>query len=205
MCVKKAVVFFFSLILLNEVDAQFSLPRIDIEAKLAQDIVPGDEGDANNSSSFKALETTNLQLGAHWQITQQIALGWIYSGSMRGSGYNTTDFNFNFGKGDTKALTSFSGIDLRLSTGRANRWRPYLSICYGKAEIVEARGSFRLATKTNAIGGSFGIMRRMGNHLYWNVFEAGAKKFSDKLFWANDGTFMIELKMGFTYNIGKKK
>src|SRR5258708_23961089 len=163
---KKVFLFFVSIMAFVEVTAQFSLPRIDIEGKLTQNIVPGNQGD-NNVYPLKALETSNLQLGAHWQITQNVALGWLYSSSLRGSGYNSTDFKFNFGKGDSKALTSFNGIDLRLSIGRASKWRPYLSVCYGKAEIVEDRGSFRLASKINAIGGSLGIMRRMGNHLYW--------------------------------------
>ena len=201
---KRVFLFFASIMAFAEVTAQLSLPRIDIESKLTQNIVPGNQGD-NNAYPLKALETTNLQLGVHWQIKQYLALGWIYSGSLRGSGYNGTDFKFNFGKGDSKALTSFSGIDLRLSTGRANRWRPYLSLSYGKAEVVEDRGSFRLASKTNAFGGSLGIMRRMGTHLYWNVLEASVKIFSKKMFWADDGGVMMELKTGFTYNIGKKK
>ena len=183
--------------------AQFSLPRIDVEAKVTQNIVPAGDN-SSPSYSLKALETTNIFLGAHWQINQHIAVGWIYSNSLRGSGYNNTDFKFNFGQGDTKALTSFSGIDLRLSAGRARKWRPYLSISYCTAQIIEDKGAFRLATKTNAIGGSIGFMRRMGNRLYFNAIELGVRKFSDKLFWADTG-FLIEAKMGFTYNIGKKK
>ncbi len=181
--------------------AQFQLPRIDVEAKLNQVILPGDNSD---QYTVRAIETTNLLLGAHWQINQHFAVGWIYSNSFRGSGYNINDFKFNFGNGDSKAMTMFSGPDIRISTGRAKRWRQYLSINYCKVEVVEDKGSFRYAQKTNAFGGSIGVARKIGNHLYWNVFEIGAKSFSDKIFWANIG-FMVEVKMGFTYNLGKKK
>lgn len=180
--------------------AQFSLPRFDVEAKIAQSVMPG--GDKEDGT-LKAMETTNIVLGAHWQITQNIALGWIYSNSLRGNGYNNKDFKFNIGGGDSQAYSSYNAIDLRVSTGRAARWRPYLNLNYGKVEIVEDKG-FRLANKTNAFGGGIGIMRRYGNHLYWNVFEASAKSFSQKLFWA-DVSFMVEIKTGFTYNIGKRK
>ncbi|GHM99612.1 hypothetical protein WSM22_11020 [Cytophagales bacterium WSM2-2] len=200
MCAKKFIFFFAIIVAVNNVNAQFSLPRIDVEAKLTQNVVPG--GDREDGT-LKAMETSNLQLGAHWQINQNIALGWVYSTSLRGNGYNAKDFNFNFGGGDTKALTSYSCADLRLSTGRAARWRPYISLQYGRVEIIEDRGSFRLASKQNAFGGSLGIMRRMGNRLYWNVFEASARSFS-KIYWA-DCNFMLEVKTGFTYNIGKRK
>jgi hypothetical protein len=181
--------------------AQFQLPRIDVEAKVSQVVLPGDNQD---QYTLRALETTNLSLGAHWQINQHFALGWIYSNSFRGSGYNINNFKFNFGNGDSKAMTMFSGLDLRISTGRAKIWRQYVSLNYGKAEIVEDKGSFRYSQKTNAIGGSIGVARRMGSHIYWNVFELGAKAFTDKIFWSNMSA-MFEIKMGLTYNLGKKK
>lgn len=200
--VNRAVLFFFSFSSFSTIGlAQFQLPRIDVEAKVTQNVLPGD-----NSSGYtlKALETTNLLLGAHWQISQHIAIGWIYSNSYRGSGYNVNYLKFNFGKGDSKALVSMSGPDIRISTGRAKKWRQYLSVNYCNVEVVEDKGSFRYSQKTNAIGGSIGVARRLGNHLYWNVFEVGVKKFSEKIFWSNMG-FTFEVKMGFTYNIGKKK
>src|SRR5258706_7144754 len=185
--------------------AQLRLPRIDIEAKVHQTLIPA--GSDKGSSSLKAISTANLLLGAHVQINQNIAIGWIYSSSFKGSGYNTVDFKGNiFGNGDSKASTLISGPDLRISTGRASKWRPYLSINYSNVQIVEDKDSFRFSTKLTAIGGSFGIMRRYGNHLYWNVLEVGVKKMSQKLFWGDqDSGMLIDLKMGFTYNIGKQK
>ncbi len=204
MPVKWMIPVFAVTFILEEAKAQFTLPRIDIEVKLAQNVVSGSTGN-KQTYPLQALETTDLHLGAHWQINQHIAVGWIYSGSLRGSGYNAQNFNFSFGQGDSKAVTSFSGLDLRLSAGRAVTWRPYMSLSYGKAEVVEDKGSFRLADKTTSVGGSIGIMRRFGHHLYWNVFEAGLRQFSSKLFWADDGNFIITFRTGFTYNIGKKR
>jgi len=182
--------------------AQFSLPRFDIEVKAAQCVYPGND---RQQYSLRALESTNLHLAAHVQINQHIAVGWFYSSSMRGQGYNTpNDFKFKFGSGDSKAQMLFTGVDLRLSAGRAVRLRPYLSLNYGKAQIVEDKGSYRLASDLTAFGGSFGLMRRMGNHLYWNIIEIGAKSLSQKLFWS-EGAVVLELKTGFTYNIGKRK
>jgi len=74
----------------------------------------------------------------------------------------------------------------------------------GHLEVVEDKGSFRYAQKTNAFGGSIGVARKMGNRLYWNVFELGAKAFTDNIFWSNMN-FMFDIKMGVTYNLGKKK
>jgi hypothetical protein len=187
----------------NMVNAQFQLPRIDLEVKVSENISPG--GGDNQQYSLRALETTNLHLATHIQINQHIAVGWFYSTSIRGNGYNAPhDFKFNFGSGDTKALSFFTGPDIRISAGRATRWRPYLSINYCKAQIIEDKGTYRLATNVNAFGGSFGIMRRMSNRLYWNVIEIGGRKLSQKIYWQENG-FLLDLKMGFTYNIGKKK
>ncbi|MBI1767802.1 MAG: hypothetical protein HYR67_05480 [Bacteroidetes bacterium] len=199
----RIVLFFFLLCSSSTLSlAQFSLPRIDVEVKAHQTLIPGD--DYNSPTSLKAIATTNLLLATHVQINQYLAVGWYYSNSFRGSGYNT-DFKGKFWKdGDSKAMTSLSGPDIRISTGRAAKWRPYLSINYASAQVVEDKGSFRFSTKLAAVGGSIGIMRRYGNHLYWNVLEIGIKQFSQKLFWGND-SFLIDAKMGFTYNIGKKK
>lgn len=193
---------FILLFVCSSAVAQFSLPRIDIEVKAAECVYPGND---KQQYSLRALETTNLHLAAHVQINQHIAVGWFYSSSMRGNGYNTPhDFKFNFGGGDSKAQTLFTGVDLRLSAGRAVKLRPYLSLNYGKAQIVEDKGSYRLVSDQTALGASFGLMRRMGNHLYWNIIEIGVRNLSQKLFWSQGG-ILLETKTGFTYNIGKKK
>jgi hypothetical protein len=191
------------IILLSQVAlAQFQIPLLDVEVKASENLFPGND---NPPYTLRAIETTNLHLAAHVQINQHIAIGWIYSSSMRGSGFNDpNDFKFNFGGGDSKALTLFTGPDIRLSAGRAVRWRPYLSVNYCKAQIVEDKVNYRLADNTSAIGGSFGLMRRMGNHLYWNVFEIGGKVLQSAPFWSQRNA-ILDIKTGFTYNMGKRK
>jgi hypothetical protein len=186
--------------------AQFQIPRIDVEIKASQVLLPASDNQ-NSQSSLNVIATTNLLFGAHVQINQYLAAGWFYSSSFRGSGYNSTNFKGNiFKDGDSKAITSMNGPEIRVSTGRAAKWRPYLNVNYCNLQVVEDKDAFRFSTKVTAIGGSIGIMRRYGNHLYWNVFEAGVKKLSERLFWADNGTdIMIEMKTGFTYNIGKRK
>jgi hypothetical protein len=181
--------------------AQFQLPRFDVELKATQIAIPADQ---TQTLSLKSLETTNLHMGAHVQINQHIALGWFYSSSMRGQGYNYEGFKFKFGNGDSNASTLLYGPDLRISAGRARNWRPYLSLNYSFIQVVEDRGSYRLSTKSTAFGESIGLMKRFGNHLYWNVLEIGMRQLSQQLFWADTKAF-LEAKMGFTYNIGKRK
>ncbi len=203
--VSRFAILFISLISFSTLGlAQFRMPRIDVEVKIHQVLIPGN-GDQNSPSSLKAISTANLLLGAHVQINQYFAVGWYYSNSFSGSGYNTVDFKGKFwAKGDSKAMTQLSGPEIRISTGRASKWRPYLILNYSNIQIVEDKESFRFSSKLTAIGASMGIMRRYGNHLYWNVLEIGGKSFSEKLFWA-DASGLIDVKMGFTYNIGKKK
>ena len=71
---------------------------------------------------------------------------------------------------------------------------------YSKVEFVETQGSINLAATTNAMGANIGVMLRLGNNLYWNVVELGAKMLSEKIYWL-DSDLIVEAKMGLTYNI----
>ena len=182
--------------------AQIWLPMVDLEVKASQNVIP-----ANNVNliSLRVMETTNLFLAAHVQINQYLAAGWIYSRSFRGQGYNSpNDFKFHFGRGDSRAITLMQGPEIRISAGRSAKWRPYLNLNYCVAQVVEDKGSYRFASKQTALGASIGLMRRLGNRLYFNVLELGMKRFSEKIFWA-DTKLLLEAKTGFTYNIGKRK
>jgi Outer membrane protein beta-barrel domain len=181
------------------VNAQFQLPQFDVEIKGQQNLIPGD---GQNDGDLQVAETTNIYGAAHVQLGQHIAVGGFFSKSLRGTG------KFSLGQGDVTHDILFlqKGIDLRLSTGRARNWRPYLSLNYSKIEIVEDNGGYRIASKTNAFGGSLGIMRKLGSKLYLTVIELGAKSMSDEIFWfSTSDKLIIDLKMGLLYNIGKKK
>jgi|SRR5688572_12667823 hypothetical protein len=185
----------------NTVYAQFSLPTFDIDLKVNQTLVPG-SGDNNGELEF--VETTNVHGAAHVQINQYIAIGGYYSRSFRGN----SAFRYNEGNIEQEAVQLQTGIDIRFSTSRAKNWRKYLVVNYGKIEMITVTETLRYADKTNAFGGSLGIMRRLSNNLYLTVIELGVKVMSDDIFWFNSTdsqVIMADAKIGLTYNIGKRK
>ena len=174
--------------------AQLKLPTFDVELKISQNSIIG-SGDVQ-----LFVETTNFYGGAHVQINQHVALGGFYSRSFRGVTDN--------GNSDQKAeaLQLQKGLDVRLSNGRAKKWRKYLSINYSQVEIVQVNKGFRLAGKSNAFGASLGIMRKLSHNLYLNVIELGVNAMTDEIFWFNTSDkIIIHAKMGLTYNIGRRK
>lgn len=183
--------------------AQFKMPTFDIELKAHQVLIPG-EGRSDGELMF--LETSNYYGAVHLQLGQRIGIGVFYSKSFRG----TEKVSYDDGSADQQrdALTAMQGIDLRFSAGRARNWRPYISLVAGRLEVVEVNDGFRLGAKSPIYGFNLGIMRRLGNKLYLNVIEVGAKYIQDGMFWFDengDNYPILEAKMGLTYNIGRKK
>ncbi len=195
--------FIFFLLTLASINgvAQLKLPSFDVELKIHQNLIAG--GGDNQDGDMLYLETTNFYGGAHVQINQHVALGGFYSRSFRG--VTVTDNGNSYQKAE--ALQLQKGLDVRLSNGRAKKWRKYLSVNYSQVEIIQVNEAFRLAGKSNAFGVSLGIMRKLGNNLYLNVIELGVTVMSDGIFWfgTSDDIVMIDAKMGLTYNIGKRK
>lgn len=181
--------------------AQLRIPTFDVEIKINQNLIPG-SGDGDGQIEF--VETTNVYAGAHVQINQYVALGGFYSRSFRGTGKIHYDNNNSVNK---EVLFLQKGLDIRLSTSRAKKWRKYLVVSYTQIEMVRVDEALRLAAKTNAFGGNLGIMRRLSNNLYLNVIELGLKVMSDDIFWfgTTKDIFIVDAKMGLTYNIGKRK
>jgi hypothetical protein len=172
-----------------------------VELKIQQTLVPGE---GNSDGQLEFAETTNFYGGAHVQINQYVAIGGYYGRSFRGNA------RFRNGQGgrENEIIQLQKGIDIRFTTSRAKKWRKYLAMNYGKIEYVSVTESFRMADKSNAFGGSLGLMRRLSNNLYLNVIELGVKVMSDEIFWfqsPGSGKIMAEAKMGVTYNIGKRK
>ena len=199
-----ALALMFSFSVVGVTSAQFRMPSFDVELKVHQQLIPGD---GRNDGELKFLETTSYYGAVHLQLGQRIGVGVFYGKSFRG----TEGIAYADGRSDQQweALTAVQGIDLRLSAGRARKWRPYLSLVVGRLEVVEINDSYRMAGKSALYGLNLGIMRRLGNKLYLNVIEIGAKYINDKMFWFDNegpGSYpMIDAKMGLTYNIGRKK
>lgn len=189
------------LLCVGTIKAQLKLPTFDVELKIQQTLLPG-EGD--NDGQLEFAETTNFYGGAHVQINQYVAIGGYYGRSFRGN----AKFKNGIGSTENETLQLQKGIDIRVSTSRAKKWRKYLVVNYGQIEYVSVKESFRLADKSAAFGANLGLMRRLSNNLYLTVIELGVKVMSDDIFWfeAPDADNIIaEAKMGLVYNIGKRK
>lgn len=179
--------------------AQLQIPAFDAELKFNQTLMPGDgryEGD------IEFIEATGIHLGAHVIINQHLAIGGFYSRSFRGvAKINSID--------NQEIQLLQKGFDVRVSTSRAKKWRHYLDVSYSINEIVQQGESLRLADKFNAIGFSYGIMRRLSNNLYLNVIELGARMRTGEPIWFASGMEDIDIfmdaKIGLIYNIGKRK
>jgi hypothetical protein len=146
----------------------------------------------------------------NWNITQHIALGAFGSAGM----YSTSNYKVTYSSGEASygGTHSLYGVKLRLSTGRAPRFRPFAEINYGKMQMVMEKDIYRIANSTTFFGLSTGLMIRAGSRIYivhpqinlrfrsnGFFFEAP----SDHLF--GSYTPFAEVCGGLSYNIGKKK
>lgn len=182
--------------------AQLRIPIFDVELNIQQNEIPG-EGREDGDIGFA--ESTNVYAGVHVQINQHIALGGFYSRSFRGEGkiQNTNGGNSVY----REVLHLQKGMDVRLSSRRAKKWRKYLVVSYSQVELVQVGEAFRLADKSNAFGSRLGIMRKLSNNLYLNMIDLGSTVITDDIFWFGSTSHIVifDAKMGLTYNIGKKK
>jgi hypothetical protein len=194
-----------SVLMANVARAQFRIPTFDVELKANQHISPGR---GNIEDKLRHFETTNIHGALHIHFGQRLALGVFYSKSFRGEAVYT------YGEGSAPdvrrdLLMAIRGIDLRLSAGRARRWRPYISGTVSRIELVQDNVVYRVAGKSAMYGVNIGVMRRLSNNLYLNLIEIGGKYINDKMFWFDDngsgGALMVDAKMGLTYNFGKRK
>jgi hypothetical protein len=187
----------------SEIQAQFQLPAFDVELKANQILIPGAGNGSSSTQRLDYFEATSYHVAAHWQIGQHIGVGGFLTKSFRGTDRLSSDGNNEI---NNPAEMLAKGIDLRVSTGRAKKWRKYLALNYASMEMVEDHGDYRLAGKTNAIGANIGFMRKLSNKLYLTVFELGVKSLSSVPFWFDSNNkIVIDAKMGLLYNIGKRK
>lgn len=186
----------------NSAFAQLSFPKFDVELKGGFCHIDADKS-INDAYQTENPYTINIQGAIHWQLNQNIGIGWTYTRSVTGQ------IKYTQNDGDEKMKQNLSmmmnGPEIRFSTGRIKNWRPYLSISYQMVEIVEDRSGTRFAHKTNAIGGGIGIMRKLGSKLYWNVLEVNAHQLSEQIYWLTESNLILQAKMGVTYNFGKQK
>lgn len=177
---------------------------VDLRAQLR---VPPFE--LNVKGTFNALISDNnetLMIGAQGgidvPINQYIAVGWMYARTFYGSTHNG-DKDANNTNYDTQEL--ITGPEIRISTGRSRKFRPYGALSYTRFEIVTDYGSYRNANKTTAWSVQAGLMMKLGGKMYWNLVEAAYRTIADEPFWIPGGNRQLEFKTGLTYNFGRRK
>ncbi len=146
----------------------------------------------------------------NWNITQHVSVGAFGSKGI----YSTSNYKVNYSSGDASygGTHSLYGLKLRLSTGRAPRFRPFAEINYGKMQMVMERDTYRLANSTNFFDLSMGLMIRGGSRLYIVLPQINLRFRSNGFFFEahNDYLFssygpFAEVCAGLSYNFGKKK
>lgn len=180
-------------------NSQIRIPPFDFELKLHQSFFPG----SGEDEGLEVFAATNLQGGLHWQISQHLAVGGFYSRSLAA----TAKYWGAGGSKQTKnGFQLVKGIDVRLSSGRAKKWRTFIALNYSQIEVIEDAENYRFAAKTGSLGASLGIMLKLGNKLYLNLIELNGQVVSDPPFWFNTDTdILVGAKMGLLYNLDFRK
>jgi len=206
---KKYGLTFFALLALT-VTLHGQRLQFDVELKAGGGPINVANADDNMDSNIDHAEIFPVQGGLHLAITQHLAIGGFYARSVAGSVYyqsgSSSTSNFSSPGYDVSIESLMYGLDLRLSTGRAAKWRPYISASYGKAEFVQEASEeqpYSLAASSKLIALNGGMMLRFGHNFYWNLFEVSGKYLPDRIFWL-DSDLCIEFKTGFLYHIRLK-
>jgi hypothetical protein len=190
--------------------AQISIPQIDFQVKSGVGALMDVKDSYENLYSYSA---PILSGEINWNITQHISLGAFSSiGPYAKSNFKMENYG-NSGKSSYGATHFLYGAKLRLSTGRAPRFRPFTEISFGKLEMQLEKDIYRLASSTTFIGLSFGLMIRAGSRLYIILPQANIRFRSNGFFFEAPNEYLfnakysefIELCAGVSYNIGKKK
>lgn len=190
--------------------AQIGIPPLDFQLKSGAAFLPGGKDSNENFYNYKA---PLLYAEINWNIGQYLAVGgFVSSGIYSKSNY---EISFNY---PNSVPVSYGGSHLeygakiRFSTGRAPRFRPFTEFSYGKLEMYMEKNIYRIATSTNFIGFTLGLMIRLNSKLYIVLPQANIRFRSNGFFFEAPGDFLggsyspfVEVCTGLSYNIGKKK
>ena len=146
----------------------------------------------------------------NWNITQHIAIGAFASAGV----YSTSNFKVEYFSGEASYGSShfLYGLKLRLSTGRAPKFRPFTELSFGKLEMDMEKDVYRISSSTSYFGWSLGLMIRAGSRWYIILPQINLRFRSNGFFFETPGDHMFgsyepfaEVCAGLSYNIGKKK
>jgi hypothetical protein len=182
--------------------AQLRIPSFDVAIKPGYLLMFDDlnSGDGNSDVMY---ETLTLQGELNVHITQHIAIGGFYQRNIIISNYHSKEQSSDL---DQAAKHLFYGAALRLSTGRATKFRPYASLRYFHYETIVDYESFTLAGKGNAASFAAGLMLRLGHNFYLTLVEAEICQMlsaSDVLF--EKKSLFPQFHAGLSYNFSKRK
>ncbi len=182
---------------------QFRLPSFDISIKPVY-LGVTDAYRTNGRDQNFMYESMGLQGEIHLQISQQLAIGWVYNRSAYANYHEKDSGGGSVVDKDGQHL--YYGLDLRLSGGRASKYRPYIQGKYYWMEIVVNQTGYRTAAAWNGVAGGLGLMRRVNNKLYINLIEVEVNMImpSDAVMFQRDDVFP-QFRAGLTYNFSKRK
>jgi hypothetical protein len=187
--------------------AQISVPSMDFQLKAGVAALLESQDSYENQYTYIA---PSLYAEINWNITQHISIGAFGSAGV----YSTSNYKVKYSTGDASygGTHSLYGLKLRLSTGRAPRFRPFGEINYGKMEMVMEKDIYRVASSTTFFGWSMGLMIRAGSRFYIILPQVNLRFRSNGFFFEDPSDYMFgsyepfaEVCGGLSYNIGKKK
>lgn len=187
--------------------AQISVPPMEVQLKGGLGTLPEIQDSYENQYSYVA---PTLYCEINWNITQHISLGAFASAGV----YSTSNFKVKYFSGDASYGAShlLYGLKLRLSTGRAPKFRPFTELSYGKLEMDMEKDVYRISSSTSYIGWSLGLMIRAGSRWYIILPQINLRFRSNGFFFEPPSDHMFgsyapfaEVCGGLSYNIGKKK
>ncbi|MDL5048560.1 hypothetical protein QQ054_21330 [Oscillatoria amoena NRMC-F 0135] len=142
--------------------------------------------------------------GINFHISQRIALGGYYSGSIGGNVTLRNDYNGN-NIGSFPSAHQVYGVQLRFSAGRNSKVRPYILATIANYEMFIDHESYRIANSSLVYGGALGLMLRLNNALYLTLPEIAVRMRTEGFYFEDSMEPMAEIKVGISYNFSKRK
>jgi len=199
MSIRIITTIFFLSLMLNSY-AQLRIPTFDVSLKTGYTFI---DDHRNNNDGDIMYESLLVQGELNVHVNQYVALGYYYQRSAGISNYHSK----NNSSTDRSASHLLHGFNVRLSTGRSGKWRPYINLKYFTLQDVVNYPGFNLAYQSKGVAAGFGLMIRLNHRLYLNVIEADVNKLKTpgEILFVEQNKLFPQFKAGVTYNFLKRK